>query len=375
MAGMVLEQHPERARLFMAWREMAWPIGWDPFDVLGLGVVPVVVLLDEAGIVRAVDPSRDDLAWLGRWVREEPVDAGDHVDPRVPDPIDSERSPLETARALALWGGEERLDEAVRSAEQAVEEAQGTRRGDAHFAAGVVYRMRYDSARRQTGDFARAVRHWERALAEDPNDYVRRRRLQQYGPRSAKPYPFYDWVPRAQAGIASRGEVPPPVGPLTRSEMAEPTGEMGEVTSGTDPDPQGRIHRDAGELVRVETVAVPGRVPSGETVRVHLEFRPEADAHWSNEVDPLEVWVEVPEGWGAEGRSFTSPVPGEAVSNEPRLIDFELRAPPDVTGRFEVSAYALYYVCQDRDGVCLYRRQDVTVPVEVTGTGGVDVWD
>ena len=30
-----------------------------------------------------------------------------------------------------------------------------------------------------------------------------------------------------------------------------------------------------------------------------------------------------------------------------------------------VSAYSLYYVCEDVDGVCLYRRQDLNVPLRV----------
>ena len=30
-----------------------------------------------------------------------------------------------------------------------------------------------------------------------------------------------------------------------------------------------------------------------------------------------------------------------------------------------VPAYALYYVCEDIDGTCLYRRQDVSLEVEL----------
>lgn len=368
MAGLALEQHPERTRLFMAWKQMGWPVAWDPFDVLGLGVVPVVWLLDEAGIIRAVDPPREDPAALDRWIRERPMTIPLHPeDPPVPRPAPG-RSLLEVARKLALWDGNERLDEAIQVAEEATEQAEG---GEASFTAGVIYRMRYDSDRRRPGDFGRAIRHWERALQADPNNYVWRRRLQQYGPRPAKPYPFYDWVPRARAEISWRGEVPEAVGPLTRSELAQPTPELEPVPSGGEPDPGGRIHRDRGELVRAEAVAVPGRVPPGEAVRVHLEFQPTDGAHWNNEVDPPLVWVEVPEGWEAEGRSFILPSPEEPLSEETRRVDFEVRPPPDTAGRFHVSAYALYYVCEDRDGACIYRRQDVTASIEVTEEGGV----
>ena len=43
----------------------------------------------------------------------------------------------------------------------------------------------------------------------DPNQYIWRRRIQQYGPRLDKPYPFYDWgAASAREEIAARGETP-----------------------------------------------------------------------------------------------------------------------------------------------------------------------
>ena len=53
-----------------------------------------------------------------------------------------------------------------------------------------------------------AVDFWSMALQEDPNQYIYRRRIQQYGARLGKPYPFYDWVESAQAEIRERGETP-----------------------------------------------------------------------------------------------------------------------------------------------------------------------
>ena len=60
MAGIVLEQHPERARLFMQWKQMGWPVLVDSLNLLGARVVPLTVLVDEYGIVRRVVPSRAD---------------------------------------------------------------------------------------------------------------------------------------------------------------------------------------------------------------------------------------------------------------------------------------------------------------------------
>jgi hypothetical protein len=101
---------------------------------------------------------------------------------------------------------------------------------------------------------------------------------------------------------------------------------------------------------------------------VYLVLRPDAGAraHWNNEVDPLEVWVNAPPGWEVGPPAPTTPPPPEAVSVEPREVQFELRAPDDATpGSTLVSAYALYYVCEDVDGLCLYRRQDLSIPVRV----------
>ena len=56
----------------------------------------------------------------------------------------------------------------------------------------------------------------------------------------------------------------------------------------------------------------------------------------------------------------------ESVSLEPRRVEFELKPPADIeTGVFSVPAYALYYVCEDVNGVCLYRRQDVQVSIKL----------
>ena len=80
--------------------------------------------------------------------------------------------------------------------------------GNAHFRLVVSYRRRHDSDLRQSDDFQTAVNHWGHALDLDPNQYIWRRRIQQFGPRLAKPYPFYDWVSTARREISARGETP-----------------------------------------------------------------------------------------------------------------------------------------------------------------------
>ena len=78
---------------------------------------------------------------------------------------------------------------------------------------------------------------------------------------------------------------------------------------------------DTGRLIRVDAAVVPPSVGPGGVTRVHLLHR-----------------------------------------------QFELEAPPALAGRtVEVPGYTLYYVCQEADGVCLFRRQDFVVPVGVSG--------
>ena len=65
-----------------------------------------------------------------------------------------------------------------------------------HFRLGVAYRKWFDE-KKDIAFFDQAVEQWGKALAMQPNQYIWRRRIQQYGPRLIKPYPFYDWVEAA----------------------------------------------------------------------------------------------------------------------------------------------------------------------------------
>lgn len=52
IVGIATEQHPERTRLFAQWKELDFPILWDPFNLTGSSAVPNHVFVDEFGIVR-----------------------------------------------------------------------------------------------------------------------------------------------------------------------------------------------------------------------------------------------------------------------------------------------------------------------------------
>ena len=61
MVGIIEEQHPDRARLFMQWKQMDWPILVDSLNLFQMTAVPVTVLIDERGIVRKIGPNEADV--------------------------------------------------------------------------------------------------------------------------------------------------------------------------------------------------------------------------------------------------------------------------------------------------------------------------
>ena len=373
MVGIIQEQHPDRARLFMQWKRMGWPILIDSLNLLEVPYVPITVAIDEHGIVRHAGlPVRAaaniEEAFLNQTYEKPGVSfvAGQTAKPAGASGISSEAW-SQQADALFLWGGEDEIGHTIEAYEKAFQDEPDN--GWTRFRLGVAYRKRYDSALRQPGDFAKAVRHWSAALATDPNQYIWRRRIQQYGPRLDKPYPFYDWVSAAREEIAARGETPAPlVVEPGGAEFTRPARTFQAAgSSREEPDPEGRILRDNHEFIRAETVVVPDTTAEDFSARVHVVFRPilEKKAHWNNEVDDLVFWLEPPEGWQVDSRYLTVPNAKEIVSQETRKVEFELRGPKlESSTPVTVPGYALYYVCEDVNGICMYRRQDISVQLE-----------
>ena len=247
--GVTQEQHADRCRLFAQWHGIDWPILFDPFNEMGNWVVPIIIAIDEHGIVRTVGASHETFErdFLQRKFEN---DAGDSpksvILPRA-DRFDIEKAIKTYSR---------RSDDAI-----------------ALFRLGVAYRMRFDKG--SAGDFQRAIDCWQRALDLNPNQYIWRRRIQQYGPRLDKPYPFFDWVSEARKVIKARGEEPislsvEPYG----AEIAHPHKSF-EVDNQKvqSPDPDGRIHRDTKRLISISTAMAPGWIKPGNAARVHVTLR------------------------------------------------------------------------------------------------------
>ena len=381
--GIVQEQHAERARLYKQWRQYEFPIAQDAVTQLGLAVVPVPILIDEHGIVMSTRPQPNK---IGALVAQKSAPPGTPAPKLTAD----HRDQILAGREASLQAGGQSVcilgdayldaanagDEPAANIGHAIEayqsflknNAKSKLEGHVHFRLGVAYRMRFDQAsseEQDPNDFTLAAKHWSLALAVNPNQYIWRRRIQQYGPRLDKPYPFYDWVPTALKEIEARGETPvEQTVALAGAEKARPDRRFkANPEQAANPDPDARIELDS-EMVRIHPTAVPQSISPGKAVRVHLRLDP-LTAMWNNESEDMIVWIE-PSEFGTLTQSHWSvPNPKTAESAETRNIEFEFKTGRSAKTSFELEGYALYYICQQKDGQCLYRRQNFTIPITI----------
>ena len=107
LLGVTQEQHPDRCRLFAQWKGFDWPILHDPINLLEAAAVPIVVAIDEQGVVRSVRPKPETLE-QDFLDREFHTGGAAPVPARPPLPIRS-RSPARPERRTqhlpgAAWG-------------------------------------------------------------------------------------------------------------------------------------------------------------------------------------------------------------------------------------------------------------------------------
>ncbi|MHC5009790.1 MAG: hypothetical protein ACYTG6_02440 [Planctomycetota bacterium] len=373
VVGITQEQHPDRCRLFAQWHGIDWPILWDPFNLTGTHAVPTFTLVDEHGIVRSRRPGAAEFdAFLATT-----YPAPDEIPRPLKGPPDVVVEALGNeptsdewhAVSRLLWARGDDPTEALETMEHVLRSASDFD-GDAAalFRLGVAHRMRYDSAWRRPGDFQRALDAWSGALRANPRQYIWRRRIQQYGPRPDKPYPFYDWVERAREEIRARGEVPValPVA-LTRSERA---GRDGAAEPTDDPvpapDPEGTVPTEGAELIEVESAVAFDTSGRSGAAEVHLTVGPGSaeQATWHADGGEVAMWIEAPEGWTLRPQRMIAPPPGppSATPGADRLhFECEVRPPEDFDGEATLEGYVLCPVCRTEDGVCLYVRKEFVV--------------
>ncbi len=350
----------------MQWKQMNWPVLWDPLNLLELKAVPHTILIDERGVVVNLRPRPEDLdAFLELPARSEVPQAATRPNPqtlRSTQPSDA-RAARHLADALVLWGTDEDLDRAIELYARGLDDERLAAVN--HFRMGVAHRRRYDSPARQVGDFAAAVSHWSRALALDPNQYIWRRRIQQYGPTLDKPYPFYNWVETARQAIRIRGEVPveltvEPQG----AELAAPAKRFTPGPPAAPPASSRRLAEDKRGLVTFDVTVVPDTNRSDPPAwAVHLEYRPNSarQSHWNNEADPMIVWIEPSPSCEVDRPLQRLTPPPQPTSDEPRNVQFQIQQANSAAA--VVTGFALYGVCTDDDGTCRYLRQDFRIPL------------
>lgn len=88
LVGVIQEQHAERCRLFAQWQGFDWPILHDPINVLAPQAVPIVVAVDEHGIVRDTRPTPE-------WVHDT------FLETRYPAPAEAATAGLASVPDLA----------------------------------------------------------------------------------------------------------------------------------------------------------------------------------------------------------------------------------------------------------------------------------
>lgn len=346
VAGIAPEQHGDRMRLFLQWKGMEdMPVLLDSYNVLQLRAVPITILVDEAGVIVARNPNEKRLE---EFLAEPAAKVGSA--PRAPRP--RHRGPKDLS------------DLPLATREQSD--------GETEFHWGVAYRKAYDLAgdKARPEHFSNAVSYWRWALLRDPSNYIWRRRLQQYGPRLDKPYPFYDWVATARKELVARGAKPHPlVCEPTGAEIAHPKKADLPDEQIQHPDPTGKLFHDNRELFTYRATLVPHTMDPTKAARVFVSLTPDefSKAKWNDEGGLSSVWIKVPKGWEVSRTSALLKPPEGAEEDKievlSRHVEFDLRrsgpAPAEPPKTFTLEFFT--QVCHGKEGLCQFVRRDVRV--------------
>ena len=355
--GVVQEQHAERALLYRQWKQYEFPIVQDATTSLNLAVVPIPILIDEHGIVRKTRARTKDLSkFMEQSFEKDAAELPKRKRSEVNLQIDQGNQILHRTGSTKS----EDIESAIDCFSKALE--LDPKNGKAMFSLGVAHRMRFDSSDSKSEDFKAASSNWSSALASNPNQYIWRRRIQQYGPRLGKPYPFYDWVDDAIADIKRRGETPVELTvALTGTEIAAPVRTFTAVgPAEKNPDPDAKILEADSGLVDLATSTVPAKVKPGGTVRVHLHMKA-LKGKWNSEAGPMSIWINESSLGTPEKRLIEFSSGADADSRSARNLDFEFQTKKS-SEEPEVEGFVLFHFC-DEQGVCSYLRENFKVKI------------
>ena len=350
IVGLIQEQHADRCALFLQWKQMDFPVLVDSLNRTGVPAVPMLWVIDGSGVVRKTRP---DI----KWFRDEFVKTDYPTVDSDTSEAHAESAPETNVGSFLAQHWNAAIDGWRSELERNPSDAR------IWFRWACACRARYDHGG-AVSDFQNSVTGWSKALQLQPNNYIFRRRVEQYGPRMKKPYPFYNWVEQARKDIRARGEKPLPLIAEPRgAELALPSRTFEpEQASVSEPDPDGKIARDV-SFVRIETVVSPNPVVAGETVRISVLLTPNADqdVHWTNDAGTVTLVVTSNDAKIDHAiQQFDLPQNSSETSHEVRQFDFEVLLPKGNVP-LSLKAYVVYHVCTGAEGQCVYRRQDLTI--------------
>ena len=346
VAGIAPEQHGDRMQLFLQWKEMEhMDVLLDSYNLYGLTAVPYTYLIDEAGIVRARNPKQEDLKKF-----------------LAAPPIDISTAPKAYREPFHDWAVEADLSSNERTREVTPAEVD--------FKLGVAHRKVYDLGP-EAGDprhLERAIYYWRRALERNPGNYIWRRRLQQYGPRLDKPYPFYDWVATARADLRKRGVDPHPLrAEPSGAEIAKPA-KSATAHTFVDPDPERHLPEDLTKVVQCRVLVVPHTKKPAHAMRVQLTLTPSSlhMAKWNDVPEAPTIQMIPQAGWQASPPEIIlhpdakeSP---EVLAGAARQIEFEVSRIDPAGDNHSPFACTLYYsICHGESRLCQLLRRDLLV--------------
>ncbi|HKQ47998.1 MAG TPA: tetratricopeptide repeat protein [Phycisphaerae bacterium] len=324
--GVDHEQHADRGRLFAQWRGLTGPILHDPLDLSLVTELPMVVAIDEEGVVRAIQPSLDKIekTFINKKSKKKNIPKPEEAE--LPDPRVTRRTAEEArepsasrahADALVLSGLPPQIDEAIKVYREVI--AIDPKEAWSLFRLGVAYRIRYEREERQPDDFQAAVDAWSQAVRFAPTNAIFRQRLQQYGPAIEDSRPSYEWILAARQDLARRGQQPIALeneplamelsaGPVRGSKNAAPT--------------KGKHPSDHGGQMMIETTVVRAAdAKHANKAEVHVTLRP-SGVQWEDGKAPLRIWFEKSKSARPERAYLEFPKANPASGSEARTISF-----------------------------------------------------
>lgn len=342
--GIAPEQYPDRMALYLQWQQLDFPVLVDPLNLIEVKAVPITLLVDSSGVIRFRNPTPQQYQTFQKT--EYPK--------QKLSPDNRTVAPVFRASSKALIDGD--IDSVKSEYQKLLQSAKRFKELELppqyKFKAGVMHRWLHDHG--ATENFQSAINHWKEAIEAEPSQYIWRRRIQQYGPRLDKPYPFYNWIEQARKDIIARGEMPHSllVEP-TLSERAKPLRKPEILQKKrTYPDPDNKIKTNDTYLTS-STTRVP-HTSDKNAFHYHIKLLPLAGSYWSSDSQEVELWYvhrkkRIPKLLSTEATLLP---PNQETSIAARYIEIDIEKDSE-------SDLILFYSLCGKDGACRFLKTKV----------------